>query len=394
MAPPGGDAGARGGEARPPPRAVDFRSDTVTRPTAEMRRAMAEAAVGDDVWGDDPTVLRLQREAAAVFGKEAGLFVPSGTMGNLCSLMAHCHARGSEIIVGSESHICHYEQGGCSSIAGIHSRQVPNEPDGTIPLPALERAVRTNRASCEEHSHPLDDHFPVTRVICLENTHNRCGARALPAEYLDAVGSLARERGIKVHLDGARVMNAAVALGVSPKRLVQACDSVSVCLSKGLGAPAGSVVVGEASFITKARRARKALGGSMRQSGVLAAPGLLALHKMPEKLVQDHKNAQLLADMLLKVGEKHVKSGLLRLDQEVDGGGLSTNMVYVRLSVAANPVISELGREGFLTAAEDDFTIRFVLHHEIKEGDVRCLVGKMVNILDKFENPAAGKNKE
>lgn len=373
---------------------IDFRSDTVTRPTAEMRRAMAEAAVGDDVWGDDPTVLRLQREAAAVFGKEAGLFVPSGTMGNLCSLMAHCHARGSEIIVGSESHICHYEQGGCSSIAGIHSRQVPNEPDGTIPLPALERAVRTNRASCEEHSHPLDDHFPVTRVICLENTHNRCGARALPAEYLDAVGSLARERGIKVHLDGARVMNAAVALGVSPKRLVQACDSVSVCLSKGLGAPAGSVVVGEASFITKARRARKALGGSMRQSGVLAAPGLLALHKMPEKLVQDHKNAQLLADMLLKVGEKHVKSGLLRLDQEVDGGGLSTNMVYVRLSVAANPVISELGREGFLTAAEDDFTIRFVLHHEIKEGDVRCLVGKMVNILDKFENPAAGKNKE
>ena len=373
---------------------IDFRSDTVTRPTAEMRRAMAEAAVGDDVWGDDPTVLRLQREAAAVFGKEAGLFVPSGTMGNLCSLMAHCHARGSEIIVGSESHICLYEQGGCSSIAGIHSRQVPNEPDGTIPLPALERAVRTNRASCEEHSHPLDDHFPVTRVICLENTHNRCGARALPAEYLDAVGSLARERGIKVHLDGARVMNAAVALGVSPKRLVQACDSVSVCLSKGLGAPAGSVVVGEASFITKARRARKALGGSMRQSGVLAAPGLLALHKMPEKLVQDHKNAQLLADMLLKVGEKHVKSGLLRLDQEVDGGGLSTNMVYVRLSVAANPVISELGREGFLTAAEDDFTIRFVLHHEIKEGDVRCLVGKMVNILDKFENPAAGKNKE
>ena len=373
---------------------IDFRSDTVTRPTAEMRRAMAEAAVGDDVWGDDPTVLRLQREAAAVFGKEAGLFVPSGTMGNLCSLMAHCHARGSEIIVGSESHICHYEQGGCSSIAGIHSRQVPNEPDGTIPLPALERAVRTNRASCEEHSHPLDDHFPVTRVICLENTHNRCGARALPAEYLDAVGSLARERGIKVHLDGARVMNAAVALGVSPKRLVQACDSVSVCLSKGLGAPAGSVVVGEASFITKARRARKALGGSMRQSGVLAAPGLLALHKMPEKLVQDHKNAQLLADMLLKVGEKHVKSGLLRLDQEVDGGGLSTNMVYVRLSVAANPVISELGREGFLTAAEDNFTIRFVLHHEIKEGDVRCLVGKMVNILDKFENPAAGKNKE
>jgi len=373
---------------------IDFRSDTVTRPTAEMRRAMAEAAVGDDVWGDDPTVLRLQREAAAVFGKEAGLFVPSGTMGNLCSLMAHCHARGSEIIVGSESHICHYEQGGCSSIAGIHSRQVPNEPDGTIPLPALERAVRTNRASCEEHSHPLDDHFPVTRVICLENTHNRCGARALPAEYLDAVGSLARERGVKVHLDGARVMNAAVALGVSPKRLVQACDSVSVCLSKGLGAPAGSVVVGEASFITKARRARKALGGSMRQSGVLAAPGLLALHKMPEKLVQDHKNAQLLADMLLKVGEKHVKSGLLRLDQEVDGGGLSTNMVYVRLSVAANPVISELGREGFLTAAEDDFTIRFVLHHEIKEGDVRCLVGKMVNILDKFENPAAGKNKE
>ena len=373
---------------------IDFRSDTVTRPTAEMRRAMAEAAVGDDVWGDDPTVLRLQREAAAVFGKEAGLFVPSGTMGNLCSLMAHCHARGSEIIVGSESHICLYEQGGCSSIAGIHSRQVPNEPDGTIPLPALERAVRTNRASCEEHSHPLDDHFPVTRVICLKNTHNRCGARALPAEYLDAVGSLARERGVKVHLDGARVMNAAVALGVSPKRLVQACDSVSVCLSKGLGAPAGSVVVGEASFITKARRARKALGGSMRQSGVLAAPGLLALHKMPEKLVQDHKNAQLLADMLLKVGEKHVKSGLLRLGQEVDGGGLSTNMVYVRLSVAANPVISELGREGFLAAAEDDFTIRFVLHHEIKEGDVRCLVGKMVNILDKFENPAAGKNKE
>ena len=377
MAPPGGDAGARGGEARPPPRAVDFRSDTVTRPTAEMRRAMAEAAVGDDVWGDDPTVLQLQREAAEVFGKEAGLFVPSGTMGNLCSLMAHCHARGSEIIVGSESHICHYEQGGCSSIAGIHSRQVPNEPDGTIPLEALKRAVRANRSSCEEHSHPLDDHFPVTRVICLENTHNRCGAHALPVEYLDSVGLLARELGVKVHLDGARVMNAAVALGVSPKRLVQACDSVSVCLSKALGAPAGSVVVGEASFITKARRARKALGGSMRQSGVLAAPGLLALHKMPEKLVQDHKNARLLAEMLLERGGKHVKSGLLELGKEV-----STNMVYVRVSAKANAVVSELEKRGVLAGAEDDDTIRFVLHHEISQGDIEPAVEHFLDILE------------
>ena len=345
---------------------ADFRSDTVTRPTAEMRAAMAAAAVGDDVWGDDPTVLELQEEAAAMFGKEAALFVPSGTMGNLCSLMAHCHTRGSEIVVGSESHICHYEQGGCSSIAGIHSRQVPNEPDGTIRLAALERAIRSTDASVEEHSHPLDDHFPVTRVICLENTHNRCGGRVLSLEYMDAVGELARTHGARLHLDGARIMNAAVALGVPPARLVQAADSVSVCLSKALGAPAGSVVVGSAPFITKARRARKALGGSMRQSGVLAAPGLLALRVMPKKLETDHRHARQLAHAI-EASVKNTSEPAYKVDLE----SVQTNMVYISLAKpVAHAIVKTMEKSGVLLGAEDKHTVRFVLHHEIPESAV------------------------
>ena len=353
---------------------ADFRSDTVTRPTAEMRAAMAAAAVGDDVWGDDPTVLKLQEEAANMFGKEAALFVPSGTMGNLCSLMAHCHARGSEIVVGSESHICHYEQGGCSSIAGIHSRQVPNELDGTICLTALERAIRSTTASCEEHSHPLDDHFPVTRVVCLENTHNRCGGRVLSLEYMDAVGELARNHGARVHLDGARIMNAAVALGVPPARLVKAADSVSVCLSKALGAPAGSVVVGSAPFITKARRARKVLGGSMRQSGVLAAPGLLALREMPKKLEADHRHARQLALAILA----KMENAAYNIDLE----SVQTNMVYVNLAMpVAQEVVKVMESFGVLLGAEDPKTVRFVLHHEIPESAVEIAASKFAQVV-------------
>lgn len=263
---------------------IDLRSDTVTKPTPAMRQAMVDAEVGDDVLGDDPTVQRLEELAAARLGKEAALFVPSGTMGNLVSLLVHC-GRGDEVILGDQAHTYIYEQGGSAAVGSIHPRPLPNLPDGRIDLALLEASIR-----------PDDIHAPRTKLITLENTHNRCGGAVLPVAYMDAVSELAQQRGLALHLDGARIFNAAVALGVDVQTLVRGCDSVSFCLSKGLGAPVGSMVVGSAAFVHEARRARKVVGGGMRQAGVIAAAGIVALTEMVDRLAEDHANARRLAE--------------------------------------------------------------------------------------------------
>ena len=267
-------------------RIIDLRSDTITRPTPAMREAMARAEVGDDVFGEDPTVNRLQDMAAERLGKEAALFVASGTMGNLVCLLSHC-GRGDEMIVGDQAHTYIYEQGGSAALGGIHPRPLPNQPDGTIRLQDIEAAIRAD-----------NEHFPRTRLICLENTHNRCGGAVLTPEYMQAVGELARRHGLAVHLDGARIFNAAVALGVEVKELAADADSVTFCLSKGLAAPVGSLVCGSREFIAKARRARKVVGGGWRQAGVIAAAGIVALEQMVERLAEDHANARRLAEGL------------------------------------------------------------------------------------------------
>ncbi|MBC8447881.1 MAG: low-specificity L-threonine aldolase [Chloroflexi bacterium] len=265
---------------------IDLRSDTITRPTPAMREAMAQAEVGDDVFGEDPTVNRLEALAAERLGKEAALFVTSGTMGNLVCLLSHC-GRGDEMIVGDQAHTYVYEQGGSAALGGIHPRPLRNQPDGTIALQDIKTAIRGD-----------DVHFPRTRLICLENTHNRCGGAVLTLEYMHAVGELARRHGLAVHLDGARIFNAAVALGVDVKVLADDADSVTFCLSKGLAAPVGSLICGSAEFIAEARRARKVVGGGWRQAGVIAAAGIVALEQMVERLAEDHANAKRLAEGL------------------------------------------------------------------------------------------------
>ncbi len=298
-------------------RCIDLRSDTVTRPTQAMREAMARAEVGDDVYGEDPTVNRLQELAAERLEKEAALFVSSGTMGNLVALLTH-GGRGDEMILGDRSHTFLYEGGGSASLAGIHSRLLQNEPDGTLEIEAIEGAIRAN-----------DVHAPRTRLIALESTHNRCGGRAIAKEYLDRVGELAHSHGIAVHLDGARLFNAAITLGVPVASLAQSVDSVMVCLSKGLGAPVGSLLLGTREFVERARRMRKLVGGGMRQAGILAAAGVYALGHHVERLAEDHRNARRLADGIAALPG-------LTLGAEGDlGRPPETNLVYFQVDGAA-----------------------------------------------------------
>ncbi len=262
---------------------IDLRSDTVTQPTAAMRAAMAEAEVGDDVYGEDPTVARLQRRLADNLGFEAGLFVPSGTQGNLCALLAHCQ-RGDEYLVGMDAHTYKFEGGGAAVLGSIQPQPIAQADDGSLPLDALAKAVK-----------PDDPHFARTRLLALENTWN---GRVLPQDYVIAAADWARSIGLAVHLDGARLFNAAIASGVPARELAAPFDSVSVCLSKGLGAPVGSVLLGSADLIRSAKRWRKMLGGGMRQSGILAAAALYALDHHVERLADDHRRAARLADGL------------------------------------------------------------------------------------------------
>ncbi len=275
---------------------IDLRSDTVSHPTVAMREAMAKARVGDDVYRDDPTVNQLEADAAEIFGMEAAVFVTSGTQGNLCALMSHCQ-RGDSIIVGDLSHIYEFEQGGMAQIGGILPRTVPVQADGTLCLDDIEKAI-----------YPDDEHKPVTRLIGLENTHNAAGGMPISAAYTTAVAEFARNKGLILHIDGARIFNAAAAYGVDVKELAAGAHSVTFCLSKGLCAPAGSILMGSHDFIRRARRARKALGGSLRQAGILAAAGLIALHEMKDRLHEDHEHAMLLAEGLSEIPDINIES--------------------------------------------------------------------------------------
>jgi threonine aldolase len=340
---------------------IDLRSDTVTKPTPAMRKAMAEAEVGDDVYGEDPTVNRLEALAAEMLGKEAAVYVSSGTMGNLLSVLSHC-GRGDEMILGDRSHIFRSEQGGAAALGAIQPYTVPNQPDGTLDLAQVEQAIRQD-----------NEHYPVTKLICVENTQNMCGGRVLPVQYMDDVGDLAHRHGLQLHVDGARLFNAAVALNVAPARLVRNADSVSVCLSKGLGAPVGSVVVGSREFIRRARRNRKVVGGGMRQAGIIAAAGIVALTEMVERLVDDHANAQLLAHGLAQT------AGIRINPAEVE-----TNLVFLELTqdhLTATQLAVGLAEQGILIHPVGAKRARMVINHHISADDVQTVVNAVRTVL-------------
>ena len=342
-------------------RIVDLRSDTITQPTPSMRNAMANAEVGDDVFGEDPTVNRLEEIVAERLSKEAALFVASGTMANLVSQLTHC-TRGDEVILGDQSHIFFYEQGGSSSLGGIHPRTVPNQPDGTIKLQEIKTAIR-----------PDNIHFPRTKLILLENTHNRCNGYPIDAEYMHSVGEIARSHGLKVHVDGARIFNAAKALGVKANSLVEEVDSVSICLSKGLAAPAGSVVCGTREFITEARRVRKVLGGGMRQAGVLAAAGIVALNEMIERLGDDHANAQTLA------------KGLANMDGlSIDPDCVKTNIVFfevTRNGTTAQMLAERLSNKGIRLLPAVPNKLRAVTNYHVTRNDIEYVLSVFTKVL-------------
>jgi len=344
--------------------AVDLRSDTVTLPSQEMREAIYRTELGDDVFGEDPTVNRLERMAAQRVGKESALFVVSGTMGNLVSILARC-GRGEEIILGDVSHTFLYEAGGISALGGIHPHTVPNQPDGTLALADIEAAIR-----------PDNVHFPRTRLICLENTHNRCGGAALSAEYMEAVAGLARRHHLGVHLDAARVFNAAVALGVDVKELTQHVETLTFCLSKGLAAPVGSVICGSEEFIAEARRIRKVVGGGMRQAGVIAAAGIVAMDEMIDRIQEDHENAARLARGIDEI------DGL-----SIDLARVQTNLVYFDVAGEQTPaeeILTRLASKGVKVLQLGPRRFRAVTHYGISSADIDRAVSSLAEVMKSF----------
>lgn len=320
---------------------IDLRSDTVTRPTAAMRAAMAQAPVGDDVFGDDPTVNALQSRIAALLGKSAALFVPTGTQSNLCALMAHCQ-RGDEYLVGQMAHTYRWEGGGAAVLGSIQPQPLTQQADGSIALDEIAAAIK-----------PDDAHFARTRLLALENTW---GGQVLPQAYVQAATTLARDRGLATHLDGARLFNAAVASGVSARDIAQPYDSVSVCFSKGLGAPVGSALVGSQAFIAQAHRIRKMLGGGMRQAGVLAAAALHALDHHVERLADDHAHARALAE-----GLRGLPGVTVQRPQ--------TNIVFVDLAPErAAGVVDRLRAAGLLCTGL--YRLRLVTHLDVSSSDI------------------------
>ncbi len=342
---------------------IDLRSDTVTQPTPEMREAMAEAEVGDDVYRDDPTVNRLEELAAKMLGKEAAIFVPSGTMGNLLALLVHCQ-RGDEVIVGSLSHIYLNEAGGMAALGGIQPCPVPNQKDGTLRIDDILASIRTE-----------DVHHPITRLICLENTQNICGGVPLTPAYTRQVGDVAHQNGLSLHIDGARIFNSAVAQNVSVTELVEPADSVMFCLSKGLAAPIGSMLVGSEKFVERARHLRKMLGGGMRQVGIIAAAGIISLEKMVNRLADDHVRASKLADGLRQI------NGLV-----VDESSPYSNMVYMNLSqdveIDAKQVCEKAHPMGILLDAENRRRFRLVTHYWIDDRAVERTISAFQEILN------------
>ncbi len=334
---------------------IDLRSDTVTLPTPAMREAIARAELGDDVYGEDPTVNRLEQMAAAMLGKEAALLVASGTMGNLIAMLVHC-PRGTKAIVGSEAHTNVYEAGGASALGGIVLSPVRNTEDGEFELDELARELDT----------PDDPHYAEPALVALENTHNRCGGAAVRLSHTEQVAAAARRRGVAIHLDGARIFNAALALETSAAKLAAPADSVCFCLSKGLACPVGSLLCGSRAFVDRARRARKMLGGGMRQAGIIAAPGIIALETMIDRLAEDHQNARALADGLAPIAGLKVRTVARRANMvifDTDGGAPSTRRFAKGLT-----------ERGVLVSPRDATTFRAVTHYGVTGADIERAV--------------------
>lgn len=329
---------------------IDLRSDTVTRPSAEMRRVMAAAPVGDDVWGDDPTVIKLESLSAGMMGTQAALFVASGTMSNLLAIMTHCQ-RGEEYIVGQDAHTYKYEAGGAAVLGSVQPQPLQLEADGSIALERIRAAIK-----------PDDFHFAITRLLCLENT---IGGKVLPMSYIEAASQLAQSHGLQHHLDGARVFNAAVKLGINIQDITCHFDSISVCLSKGLGAPVGSVLCGSEDFIKQARRWRKMLGGGLRQAGIIAAGGIHALENNIDRLQDDHDNAALLGKGLAEIEEL-----------EVDLENVQTNMVFLRTRDGNYQALADyLQAHNILIEAAEK--IRLVTHLDISREAIQTIISSI-----------------
>jgi threonine aldolase len=328
---------------------IDLRSDTVTHPTPEMRRAMFEAEVGDDVYGEDPTVNRLEAMAAQKLGKEAALFTTSGTQSNITAVLTHTR-HGNEVILGSEAHIFWYEVGGAAALAGVILRTVPNDVEGRLNLNDVEQAIRGKNI-----------HYPETTLLCLENTQNRCGGAVLTSEYTREACALAHRYGLKVHLDGARIFNAAVALGVPAEELTRGVDSVGFCISKGLSAPVGSLLCGSRDFVERARKFRKMLGGGMRQAGVLAAAGIVALETMLDRLAEDHANARRLAAGLVRV------NGITVVNQLPP-----TNIIMFDLAsdIPVNEFVVRLAAKGVKVGSRGGNLFRAVTNRMVSAADI------------------------
>lgn len=337
---------------------IDLRSDTVTKPTERMRQAMQQALVGDDVYGDDPTVNELERLAAKIVGKEDSVFVPSGTFGNQLAVLTHTK-RGDEVILGTGSHIFQHEVGAAAVIAGVQLRLV-DDSKGFMDAGAVEAAIR------EE-----DIHYPETGLICIENAHSN--GMALPPERYEVLSKLAKSKKIPVHMDGARVFNAAVALGLNVKDITRHADSVMFCLSKGLGAPVGSMLAGDKAFIRRARKNRKLMGGGMRQAGVLAAPGLLALVEMVDRLEEDHENARFMAEAL------DAMEGIQVMKDRND-----INMVYCRIPqerIKSEKLVKHMARQDILVNGAHDGLYRFVTNKDVSRQDVEIFLSAMKGLL-------------
>lgn len=326
---------------------LDLRSDTVTQPTPAMRLAMSDALVGDDCYGDDPTVIELERQAATKLGKAAALFVPSGTFGNQLALLTHCQA-GDEVIVGDDSHLVQYEVGAAALISGVQLRTLDSQ-HGTLDAEQIRRKIR----------HGVDIHEPSTRLICIENAHSN--GRVIPLATMQAIWQVAQAENVPVHLDGARVFNAAAHLNVDVREITQYCDTLMFCLSKGLAAPIGSMLLGSEAFIAKARKKRKLLGGGLRQVGVLAAPGLIALNDMPQRLINDHKNAQELARQLAAL------DGI-----EIDQAAVHINMVWLRFTreVDVHLLMQTLAQANIKANPPEHGWMRLVTHWQIETTDI------------------------
>jgi threonine aldolase len=330
---------------------IDLRSDTVTLPTPEMREAIARAELGDDVYGEDPSVNRLEAMAAAAMGKEAALLVPSGTMANLAAMLTHC-ARGTKALVGSQSHTNLYEAGGASALGGIVLTAITNTEDGELDIDELARELAT----------PADDHFAQPSLVVVENTHNRCGGAPIRLSHMAEVSDAAHRRKLPLHLDGARIFNAALALETQPKEIARVADTVSFCLSKGLGCPLGSLLCGSREFIARAHRTRKVLGGGMRQAGIIAAAGIVALTTMVDRLAEDHQNARALAQGLALVAGLNVRPVANR-----------TNMVVFDVdgdADASRRFAAAMKERDVLISPRDSTSFRAVTHNGISRADI------------------------